>query len=176
MNLRRAASLLLYYGFASHLPESTFPGGELFRRVRAAVAGGFIASRGGWINVEAKAFLADGRFLTIGNGSCVGAGSRIYGAHIGENVMMGPSVTILKDNHVFDQAGRVLPEMTAPAIPVIGDGAWIGEKAMILPGRNIGAGAIVGAGAVVTKDVPAGAIVGGNPARVIRYRVGAEPQ
>ena len=53
---------------------------------------------------------------------------------------------------------------------VIGDDVWIGSGAVILSGVNIGQGAVVGAGSVVTKDVPAYAIVGGNPAQVIRYR------
>jgi len=52
----------------------------------------------------------------------------------------------------------------------IGHDVWIGHGAIVLPGRNIGTGAVVAAGAVVTKDVPAYAIVGGNPARVIRPR------
>ena len=53
----------------------------------------------------------------------------------------------------------------------IGHDVWIGHGAIVLPGRNIGTGAVVAAGAIVTKDVPAYAIVGGNPARVIRPRL-----
>lgn len=52
----------------------------------------------------------------------------------------------------------------------IGHDVWIGHGAIVLPGRNIGTGAVVAAGAVVTKDVPAYTIVAGNPARVIRRR------
>jgi UDP-3-O-[3-hydroxymyristoyl] glucosamine N-acyltransferase len=53
----------------------------------------------------------------------------------------------------------------------IGDDAWIGDRAIITPGcSRIGIGAIVGAGAVVTKDVPDFAIVGGNPSKLLRYR------
>ena len=52
----------------------------------------------------------------------------------------------------------------------IGHDVWIGHGAIVLPGRNIGTGAVVAAGAVVTKDVPAYTIVGGNPARLIKRR------
>jgi hypothetical protein len=53
---------------------------------------------------------------------------------------------------------------------ILGNDVWIGHGAIILPGRRIGDGAVVAAGAIVTKDVPAYAIVGGNPARVIKPR------
>lgn len=52
----------------------------------------------------------------------------------------------------------------------IGHDVWIGHSAVVLPGRNIGTGAVVAAGAIVTKDVPAYTIVGGNPARAIKRR------
>src|SRR4051812_17048715 len=52
----------------------------------------------------------------------------------------------------------------------IGHDVWIGHGAIVLPGRNIGTGAVIAAGAIVTKDVPAYAIVAGNPARIVRRR------
>jgi len=58
----------------------------------------------------------------------------------------------------------------AKASPVIGHDVWIGADALILQGVNVGHGAIIAAGAVVTKDVPPYAIVGGVPAQVLRYR------
>jgi maltose O-acetyltransferase len=84
--------------------------------------------------------------------------------------MMGAGVTLLKDNHEVDSGGRALPGRTEPNPPTIADGAWIGDRAIVLPGRSIGEYAIVGAGAVVTRDVPAYAVVGGNPAQVIRIQ------
>lgn len=57
---------------------------------------------------------------------------------------------------------------------VLEDDVWVGDHALILSGVHIGRGAIIAAGAVVAKDVPPYAIVGGNPARVIRYRFDEE--
>ena len=53
---------------------------------------------------------------------------------------------------------------------VIGDGCWIGSRAMIMQGVTLGEGAVVATGAVVTQDVPPYAVVGGVPAKVIKYR------
>ena len=53
---------------------------------------------------------------------------------------------------------------------IIGDDVWIGTRVIILPGVRVGTGSIIGAGAVVTKDVPDYAIVGGVPAKIIKFR------
>ena len=58
--------------------------------------------------------------------------------------------------------------ITSKGPVVIGNNVWIGDKATILPGVTIGDGAVIAANAVVTKDVPAYSVVGGNPARVIK--------
>lgn len=53
---------------------------------------------------------------------------------------------------------------------IINENVWIGSRVIIIPGVKIGEGAVIGAGSVVTKDVPACAVVGGNPAKVLKYR------
>ena len=70
----------------------------------------------------------------------------------------------------WDQPVPPLTEMPIKGDTIVGNDVWIGENATILPGVNIGDGAIIGMNSVVTKDVEPYTIVGGNPARVIRKR------
>lgn len=96
---------------------------------------------------------------------------------IGDHVVFGPHVSIRGGDHTFDIPGRYidsieddekLPQNDADVI-FEGDN-WIGMNAVILKGVTIGYGSIIAAGAVVSNSVPPFAIVGGVPARVIRYR------
>jgi acetyltransferase-like isoleucine patch superfamily enzyme len=119
---------------------------------------------------------ADGGTLEVSDDVFIGFGSRIVcNEHIflGRSVMMAEFVTIRDMNHGYEEPDEVRfmkhqKNVTKPVI--IEDGVWIGAKATILAGVRVGHGAIIGAGAVVTKDVPPNAIVGGVPAKVIKYR------
>lgn len=84
---------------------------------------------------------------------------------IGDRTQIGPGVQILTADHPRDLATRETGLEFGRPIH-IGRNVWIGGGALILPGVTIGDDAIVGAGSVVTRDVPAGATVMGNPARV----------
>ena len=84
---------------------------------------------------------------------------------IGADCMLGTHVSILDNDFHELTARRQVPE-SRPVI--IGDGVWIGNRAMVLPGVTIGAGAAVGAGSVVMTDIPERSLALGNPARVIR--------
>lgn len=97
--------------------------------------------------------------------TCMAAG----GITIDDNVMIGPNVRIVTDNHDFDN--RMVLRCKAVHI---GRNAWIGVGAIILPGVTIGENAVVAAGAVVTKDVAPNTIVGGNPAKFIRSLTGTD--
>ena len=88
----------------------------------------------------------------------------IGGIDIGDNVQIGPHVTIVTDNHDLDDHSIL---RCKPVI--IGENVWIGAETKIMPGVTIGENAVIAGGSVVTKDVPAGAIAGGNPAKVIKY-------
>ncbi len=86
---------------------------------------------------------------------------------IGDRVSIGHQAMFLTDTHQLGDATRRAGPLRAAPI-TIGDGAWLGARCTILPGVNIGAGAIVAAGAVVTRDAPANTLVGGIPAVVLR--------
>lgn len=86
---------------------------------------------------------------------------------IGNNVMIGPRVGIYCATHPIDAFVRNTLLEGGKAI-TIGNNVWIGGGVNICPGVSIGDNSIIGAGAVVTKDIPANVIAGGNPCRVIR--------
>jgi acetyltransferase-like isoleucine patch superfamily enzyme len=90
---------------------------------------------------------------------------------IGKNVLIAEMVTIRDTNHVFiDKDIPIIDQGISARGITIEDDVWIGHGVVILPGVTVGRGAILAAGAVVTKNVPINAIVGGVPARIIRYR------
>lgn len=93
------------------------------------------------------------------------------GVTIGRYFHPGRGLTIFSSNHDYD-GGEAIPygraSITAPV--VIKDFVWCGANVTIVPGVTIEESAIIAAGAVVTRDVPEGAIVGGNPATVIKHR------
>src|SRR4051794_15875964 len=167
-----------YISAARWLPSSTAPGGRLWRVIRSAVARPLFAEAGRGINIEHGAYFGSGANVRIGDRSGIGVNCRLHGpVTIGRDVMMGPDVVVLAMNHAFDDATQpMIAQGHEAAEPVIiGDDVWIGTRAIILPGVEIGDHAIVGAGAVVTKSVPAYSVVGGNPARVIRSRRATSP-
>ena len=89
---------------------------------------------------------------------------------IGNDVLIASNVLIASENHGMDpECGIPYMDQALSSSPVsIGDGCWIGERVIVLPGVSIGAGAIIGAASVVSKDIPAHTIALGSPARVVK--------
>lgn len=169
---KRAFGYALYYFFARHLPCSGLPYSIGAKHIRAFCAKCMLDGCGENVNIEHGAFFASGKDIVIGNNSGIGLNCRVAGPlTIGNDVMMAPNVTIVTQNHKMSDLTIPMRLQTAPKkAVVIKDDVWIGTNAVILPGVTIGKGSVIGAGAIVTKDVADYAIVGGNPAKVIRYR------
>ena len=91
--------------------------------------------------------------------------------YFGDNFHSGQQCMILTQNHNYDE-GDAIPYDTTYKYKkvVIDDNVWFGNRVIVVGNVHIGEGAIIAAGSVVSRDVPAYAIVGGNPAKVIKYR------
>lgn len=165
------------------------------RTAQAAVQRALRAEHPSWVLGE-RCFVSDlaavdADELTLGDGTYLAAGAYVTGTVrlgrdvsvnpytvvrgdvvIGDATRIGAHTSILGFNHTMDD-----PELEIRLQPLasrgirVGDDVWIGSHVVVLDGVVVGSRAVLAAGAVVTKDVPAGAVVGGNPARVLKWRV-----
>ena len=114
--------------------------------------------------------------ITLGAGTHIGEYSTIWAGNstgrivLGEKCLLAPRVTLTASNYAIAPGIPVMDQTKIEEDIVVGAGAWLGADVVVLAGVTIGDGAIVAAGAVVTKDVPPDAIVGGVPAKVIGSR------
>lgn len=156
---------LMVLRWVSHVPS------HLIRKIFYSLAG-IKLGRGSTIHMWANFF--DPTNIEIGSDTIVGDHVFLDGRaklKIGNHVDIASSVMIFNSEHDLESE-----EFKARLEPVtIHDYVFIGPRAIILPGLTIGRGAVIGAGAVVTKDVPDFAIVGGVPAKVIGERKNKNP-
>ena len=138
----------------------------LTRILRYSIAPSASIHSGCWVS---------GFHLSIGEHSVINRRCRLDargGIRIGANVSISPECYLISSSH--DPHSSSFSGSGKPTAVTIHDYAWLGVRALVLPGVTIGRGAVVGAGAVVSRDVPPMAIAAGNPARVIGQRQ-AEP-
>ncbi len=161
--LRRLLWLFVWHAFSEWLPYFVGNGW------RVKLLTWFGLDNSGEISVYPTARIWAPWNISMGKHVAIDDGVYLYSAAaitIGTKVAISREAFICTASHDITKGCR--PLKTAPI--VIQDGVWIGARAIILPGVTIGEGAVVAAGAVVTKDVPAWHIVGGNPAKLIKVR------
>jgi acetyltransferase-like isoleucine patch superfamily enzyme len=134
------------------------------------------------LRIGARSWIADSvsivfpAHVEVGSRVSVGPHARLWASAnarltIGNDVLIGPNVTIVTANHGFAARDVRVGDQPQTELDVrIGRDAWIGANAVILPGIAIGEGAVIAAGSVVNRDVAPYAIVGGVPARPIGER------
>ncbi len=109
-----------------------------------------------------------GKNITVGEGVFINACCHFQdhgGVTIGDGCQIGHNVVFATLNHGLAPADR---KHTYPAPITLGRNVWVGSNSTILQGVTVGDNAVIAAGAVVTKDVPAGTVVGGVPAKFIK--------
>lgn len=142
---------------------------SMFLRICGATIGRRVVYYPGvWITMSKSSKLTIGDDVDLAKDVLLTVGEKVV---IGNRVLVGYGTKILSSNHrIPPQLGRIFEAGHERSSVVIGSDVWIGAGAVILPGVEIGEGAVIAAGSVVTKDVSAYTIVGGNPARFIRNR------
>lgn len=112
-----------------------------------------------------------GKHITIGKNVFINHGCSFLdlgGIYIEDDVLIGPNVSIITENHPVNATERKILDLKSV---VIQRNAWIGANSIVLPGVIIGENSVVAAGSVVTKNVPANTVVAGVPAKVIKKNI-----
>lgn len=161
----------MYNGFAKKLPPSAGKHGDFYKKIRYFFASRFVVKCGKEVNFEQYASFNPE--IEIGDRSGIGQSANLSGhIVIGDDVMMGPYCTMMTYSHKHDRLDISMNKQgfEPEKVKYIGNDVWIGRNVTVLPRANVGNHCIIAAGAVVTKDVPDYAIVGGCPAKIIRMR------
>jgi maltose O-acetyltransferase len=163
---------IVYYYILRFIPNLCAFGYPFVKKIKSTICSTLFEYCGDNITIERGARFSKNLKLKIGSNSGLGKDCYLSGEiSIGENVMMAPEVVILTQNHIVSDVTEPMNRQGSCNLPVtIGNDVWIGYRVIILPGVSIGNGVVVAAGAVVTKNVPDYAIVGGVPAQIIKYR------
>ena len=144
------------------------------------VLGSVAVEGSGWVRLGQRMLIYPGVLFETQESGTIEIGDRVVlsrGVHlvayaritIGADTMIGEYAGVRDANHRFRTAMPIREAGYRTAPIVIGANVWVGRGAIVLPGVRIGDRAVIGANAVVTHDVPAGAVVGGVPARPIRH-------
>jgi acetyltransferase-like isoleucine patch superfamily enzyme len=161
---RVVASSFERFGHGSHLAlPIQVEGSE-----RIAIGSGVFIGPGSWLlagEPDARLEIGDGTGVS---GYCVL--SAMLHVRVGRDVLFGRNVHVADHRHGIGTPGVPVRQQPLEDLrPVsIGDGSWLGQNVVVLPGVTIGAGAVIAANSVVREDVPAGSVAAGAPARVVR--------
>lgn len=163
--------LILYYLFFSKLPNSWWPGGALFNKLRVKSIARII-NIGSNVNIEKNVYIGSGNNVTIGNNCQINESVRLDNVSIGNNVMIARESIILGKMHESSSKDIPMNMQGVKAVEktIIEDDVWLGLRVIVMPGIKIATGTIIAAGAVVTKDTEPYCIYGGVPAKKIKER------
>ena len=134
------------------------------------VLGELLGSVGEGVEVRPPLYVDYGSNITIGARTFVNynlTALDVARITVGEDCQIGPCVQLLTPTHPLEPGPR-RGKLEAARPITIGDNVWLGGGVIVCPGVTIGADSVIGAGSVVTRDIPAGVVAVGSPARVVR--------
>lgn len=174
MNGFKLLNFLLYNLIAKNLPLDSMPYSKGLRNIRYFLFSKCIIECGKNIKVDRNVYISPS--IKVGNNVRISENVKIRkNTVIKDNVLIGPGVQIITATHNFQSLDTPINMQGTQQYEIyIGNDVWIGTNAIILPNIKISDHAIIAAGSIVTKDVPEKAIVGGNPAKLIRFRNNTE--
>lgn len=135
-----------------------------------------LITKGTDCGISPDAVFSNAERISIGDRVEIGSRCHIWAGHnagrieIGDDCLFGPEVLVTAASYRFNDGQPVTRQKMNEADIVIGRDVWFGARAIVLPGAQIGDGAIIGAGALVNSNIPAFAIAVGQPARVVGQR------
>lgn len=168
--------LFLYYSCFRYLPSNSCPIlfiGKISSKLRYVCAKNIFKKCGKGVGVERLASFGSGKDIEIGDNSNLGINCKVPSdIRIGNDVMMGPNFTCYTSNHKFDRIDIPMNKQgTTPRAKLeIGSDVWIGCDVLLMPGGYIPNGSVVAARSVVTKRFTDYCVLGGVPAKVIKFR------
>lgn len=163
--------LIGYYLILSKLPNSWWPGGKIFNRLRVSWVRGILPV-GKNTKIQRSVYIGSGNNVVIGSNCQINELVRLDNVDIGNNVMIARESIILGKMH---ESGDIHTPMNEQGVKdvkktLIEDDVWLGLRVVVMPGVHIRKGTIVAAGAIVTKDTDAYGVYGGVPAKLIKHR------
>jgi acetyltransferase-like isoleucine patch superfamily enzyme len=165
--------LFFYYFILSKLPSARFT--SIFSKLRVKYLQHVLKIMkvgGNSAMVGSNVYLGKANKITFGSGCRINEKVYLEEVTIGNDVLIAPNVSILSRMHEFSRTDIPITQQgyKKEKMVTIGNDVWLGRNVVVMPGVNIGDGAIVGAGSVVTNDVASYTVVGGIPAKVIKIR------
>jgi len=167
----RKINLFVYYLIFSKLPNSSFPLGNVFTKIRGKLLMG-ILKIGSNCRIQSNVYIGAGKGISIGDNCHINDNTRLFNIKIGNDVMIARDCIFLGLLHGHDNVEIPMIEQgEIEASPtIIEDDVWIGARSIVMPGIKIARGSIVGAGSVLTKDTIEYGVYGGVPAKLIKKR------
>lgn len=160
----------IYLLFFRNTPEDWRPYALFFPYLRNVLVRNYLSVCGKGLRVKSGAEISPR--AKVGHNTELGTRCIVQSdVTLGSYIIMGPDVKIYCRNHRYEDIHTPMGlqgKITKPT--KLGDDIWIGSNVVIVAGINVGDHTIIAAGSIVTKNIPDYAIVGGNPARIIKYR------